>query len=167
MAAQREWANEIMTWVFHNKLLYTGANGVEQFTNALLLHLQTFGSSGTLGSSPSTSTGLLLSQVGLCTLSVLLVLISLSLSLSTYSKDFYGIRCCLVFCSSLYISLSLPCSLSPSFLPLLSLFPSTSLPLCFALSFSFLPFLPPLLLALHRPLVMGRMTAFFVPRPPI
>lgn len=42
-SSQREWANEIMTWVFHNKLLYTGPNALEQFCNALLLNLQNYG----------------------------------------------------------------------------------------------------------------------------
>ena len=49
-----------MSWIFQNKLLYTGPSGVEQFSNALLLHLQS------LNSTPSVSTtaaGLMYNQV--------------------------------------------------------------------------------------------------------
>jgi hypothetical protein len=44
LVAQREWANELTAWVIQNKLLYSGANGLDQFINSLLLHLQSFGS---------------------------------------------------------------------------------------------------------------------------
>ena len=42
--AQREWANELTAWVIQNKLLYSGPNGLDQFINSLLLHLQSLGS---------------------------------------------------------------------------------------------------------------------------
>lgn len=42
-SSQRDWANEVMTWVFQNKLLYSGPNALEQFCNALLLNLQSYG----------------------------------------------------------------------------------------------------------------------------
>lgn len=62
MVSQREWANDIMTWIFQNKLLYTGPNALEQFCNSLLLHLQSYGnSSGGNVSSPSSN--MLLNQV--------------------------------------------------------------------------------------------------------
>lgn len=57
---QREWANDLTTWVIQNKLLYTGPNALDQFCQALLLHLQTFGSGNSLASAAS----LLLNQVG-------------------------------------------------------------------------------------------------------
>ncbi len=58
--SQREWANDLMTWVFQNKLLYTGPNALEQFCNALLLNLQTYGNPPQSLSSPS---NVLLNQV--------------------------------------------------------------------------------------------------------
>ncbi|XP_011406317.1 PREDICTED: uncharacterized protein LOC100632130 isoform X2 [Amphimedon queenslandica] len=57
-ASQRELINDLMSWIFQNKLLYTGPNGVEQFSNALLLHLQSLSSSPTV----STATGLMYNQ---------------------------------------------------------------------------------------------------------
>ena len=47
LSSQREWVNELMTWIFQNRVLYTGPNSLDQFCSALLLHLQSF--------SPSTS----------------------------------------------------------------------------------------------------------------
>ena len=56
---QREWANDLTTWVIHNKLLYSGANSLDQFCQALLLHLQSMGSGNALAS----ATSMLLNQV--------------------------------------------------------------------------------------------------------
>ena len=50
-----------MGWVFHNKLLYSGANALEQFCNSLLLHLQSYGSSPV--TTTTTATGILYNQV--------------------------------------------------------------------------------------------------------
>ena len=58
-ASQRELINDLMSWIFQNKLLYTGPSGVEQFSNALLLHLQSLSSSPSV----STGTGLMYNQV--------------------------------------------------------------------------------------------------------
>ena len=57
--SQRECANDLTTWVIQNKLLYTGPNALDQFCQALLLHLQAFGSGNSLASAAS----LLLNQV--------------------------------------------------------------------------------------------------------
>lgn len=68
-ASRTEWANEIMSWVFQNKLLYSGPNAIEQFSNALLLHLQSYatpstGASGNTGNTvPSSSNNLMYNQV--------------------------------------------------------------------------------------------------------
>lgn len=56
---QREWANDLTTWVIHNKLLFSGPNALDQFCQALLLHLQSMGSGNALAS----ATSMLLNQV--------------------------------------------------------------------------------------------------------
>lgn len=58
---QREWANDLTTWVIHNKLLYNGSNSLDQFCQSLLLHLQSMGSGNALAS----ATSMLLNQVGI------------------------------------------------------------------------------------------------------
>jgi len=57
--SQREWANDLTTWVIHNKLLYTGPTGLDHFCQALLLHLQSMSSNNTIASAAS----ILLNQV--------------------------------------------------------------------------------------------------------
>jgi len=56
---QREWANDLTTWVVNNKMMYNGANSLDQFCQALLLHLQNMGSGNALAS----ATSMLLNQV--------------------------------------------------------------------------------------------------------
>ena len=56
---QREWANDLTTWVINNKVMYTGGNALDQFCQALLLHLQGMGSGNALAS----ATSMLLNQV--------------------------------------------------------------------------------------------------------
>lgn len=56
---QREWANDLTTWVISNKVLYSGSSALDQFCQALLLHLQGMGSGNALAS----ATSMLLSQV--------------------------------------------------------------------------------------------------------
>ena len=56
---QREWANDLTTWVINNKLLYSGTGSLDQFCQALLLHLQSMGSGNALAS----ATSMLLHQV--------------------------------------------------------------------------------------------------------
>lgn len=51
--SQREWGNDLTTWVIHNKLLYSGPSALDQFCQALLLHLQTMGSGNALASATS------------------------------------------------------------------------------------------------------------------
>lgn len=63
--AQREWANEITTWIIQNKLLYSGPNAVDQFCNSLLLHLQNFGGQVTGNNTLQNIASVLLSQVSL------------------------------------------------------------------------------------------------------
>lgn len=58
--SQREWINDLMSWIFHNKMLYTG---VEQFANALLLHLQSLGSTPTTSATATAAAGLMYNQV--------------------------------------------------------------------------------------------------------
>lgn len=50
---QREWANDLTTWVIQNKILHTGANALDQFCQSLLLHLQSMGSGNALASATS------------------------------------------------------------------------------------------------------------------
>lgn len=76
---QKEWATDLTTWVIQNKILHTGEsppfscstchwcahsfagpNSLENFCQALLLHLQSVGSGG--GTLPS-ATSLLINQV--------------------------------------------------------------------------------------------------------
>ena len=57
--SQREWANDLTTWVIHNKLLYTGPSALDHFSQALLLHLQSMSSTNTIASAAS----ILLNQV--------------------------------------------------------------------------------------------------------
>lgn len=57
--SQREWANDLTTWVIHNKLLFSGPGALDQFCQALLLHLQGMGSGNALAS----ATSMLLNQV--------------------------------------------------------------------------------------------------------
>jgi len=57
---QREWANDLCTWVISNKMLYSGTNALDQFCQALLLHLQGMGS----GNALATATSMLIHQVG-------------------------------------------------------------------------------------------------------
>ena len=57
--SQREWANDLTTWVINNKVLYSGASALDQFCQALLLHLQGMGSGNALAS----ATSMLLNQV--------------------------------------------------------------------------------------------------------
>ena len=57
--SQREWANDLTTWVISNKILYTGPGALDQFCQALLLHLQSMGSGNALAS----ATSMLLNQV--------------------------------------------------------------------------------------------------------
>ena len=64
--AQREWANEITTWIIQNKLLYSGPNAVDQFCNSLLLHLQNFGGQVSGNNTLQNIASVLLSQVSLC-----------------------------------------------------------------------------------------------------
>lgn len=45
LMAQREWASELTAWVIQNKLLFSGPTALDQFTNSLLLHLQSYSSS--------------------------------------------------------------------------------------------------------------------------
>ena len=61
--AQREWANEITTWIIQNKLLYSGPNAVDQFCNSLLLHLQNFGGQTSGNNTLQNIASVLLSQV--------------------------------------------------------------------------------------------------------
>ena len=61
--AQREWANEITTWIIQNKLLYSGPNAVDQFCNSLLLHLQNFGGQSSGNNTLQNIASVLLSQV--------------------------------------------------------------------------------------------------------
>ncbi len=56
---QREWANDLCTWVISNKILYSGSNALDQFCQALLLHLQGMGS----GNALATATSMLIQQV--------------------------------------------------------------------------------------------------------
>ena len=65
--AQREWANEITTWIIQNKLLYSGPNAVDQFCNSLLLHLQNFGGQVSRNNTLQNIASVLLSQVSPCT----------------------------------------------------------------------------------------------------
>ena len=65
--AQREWANEITTWIIQNKLLYSGPNAVDQFCNSLLLHLQNFGGQVSGNNTLQNIASVLLSQVSPCT----------------------------------------------------------------------------------------------------
>ena len=58
---QREWANDLTTWVINNKVLYSGPSALDQFCQALLLHLQSMGSGNALAS----ATSMLLNQVRL------------------------------------------------------------------------------------------------------
>ena len=51
--SQREWANDLTTWVIQNKVLHTGANALDQFCQSLLLHLQGMGSGNALASATS------------------------------------------------------------------------------------------------------------------
>lgn len=60
--AQREWANEITTWIIQNKLLYSGPNAVDQFCNSLLLHLQNFGGQASGNNTLQNIASVLLSQ---------------------------------------------------------------------------------------------------------
>ena len=78
---QKEWATDLTTWVIQNKILHTGEsppssllhlslvctlagpNSLENFCQALLLHLQSVGSGG--GALPS-ATSLLINQVCEC-----------------------------------------------------------------------------------------------------
>ncbi|XP_065916496.1 hairy/enhancer-of-split related with YRPW motif protein-like isoform X2 [Dysidea avara] len=60
--AQREWANEITTWIIQNKLLYSGPNAVDQFCNSLLLHLQNFGGQSVGNNTLQNIASVLLSQ---------------------------------------------------------------------------------------------------------
>ncbi len=55
----REWANDLTTWVINNKVLYSGPSAMDQFCQALLLHLQSMGSGNALAS----ATSMLLNQV--------------------------------------------------------------------------------------------------------
>ena len=64
--AQREWANEITTWIIQNKLLYSGPNAVDQFCNSLLLHLQNFGGQVSGNNTLQNIASVLLSQVSPC-----------------------------------------------------------------------------------------------------
>lgn len=57
--SQREWANDLTTWVINNKVLYSGPSALDQFCQALLLHLQGMGSGNALAS----ATSMLLNQV--------------------------------------------------------------------------------------------------------
>ena len=57
--AQREWANDLTSWVINNKILYNGPHALDQFCQALLLHLQSMGSGNALAS----ATSMLLNQV--------------------------------------------------------------------------------------------------------
>lgn len=50
---QREWANDLTTWVINNKILYNGPHALDQFCQALLLHLQGMGSGNALASATS------------------------------------------------------------------------------------------------------------------
>ena len=59
---QREWANDLTTWVINNKILYSGPSALDQFCQALLLHLQGMGSGNALAS----ATSMLLNQVCGC-----------------------------------------------------------------------------------------------------
>ena len=56
---KREWANDLTTWAIHNKMLYDGPSSLDQFCQALLLHLQGMGSGNALAS----ATSMLLNQV--------------------------------------------------------------------------------------------------------
>ena len=71
--AQREWANEITTWIIQNKLLYSGPNAVDQFCNSLLLHLQNFGGQVSGNNTLQNIASVLLSQVCVCVRSVHMV----------------------------------------------------------------------------------------------
>lgn len=51
--SQREWANDLTTWVIQNKILHSGANALDQFCQSLLLHLQGMGSGNALASATS------------------------------------------------------------------------------------------------------------------
>ena len=81
--AQREWANEITTWIIQNKLLYSGPNAVDQFCNSLLLHLQNFGGQASGNNTLQNIASVLLSQVCcvftcVCVLCVLYTYVCLS-----------------------------------------------------------------------------------------
>ena len=51
--SQREWANDLTTWVIQNKILHTGTNALDGFCQSLLLHLQSMGSGNALASATS------------------------------------------------------------------------------------------------------------------
>ena len=72
--AQREWANEITTWIIQNKLLYSGPNAVDQFCNSLLLHLQNFGGQTAGNNTLQNIASVLLSQVSVCGMSIILAM---------------------------------------------------------------------------------------------
>lgn len=63
ITSQKEWASEIMTWIFQNKLLHSGPNALEQFCNSLLLHLQSYGNQTAAPNNVVSSNLLLLGQV--------------------------------------------------------------------------------------------------------
>lgn len=56
--SQKEWSSDLTTWVIQNKMMHSGPNSLESFCQALLLHLQSFGS----GNSLASTTSLLLNQ---------------------------------------------------------------------------------------------------------
>ena len=58
--SQREWASELSTWVLQNKMVFSGPNALDQFCQALLVHLQSMMGSQ---SSLSSATSILLGQV--------------------------------------------------------------------------------------------------------
>ena len=51
--SQREWANDLTTWVIQNKMVHTGPNALDGFCQSLLLHLQSMGSGNALASATS------------------------------------------------------------------------------------------------------------------
>ena len=51
--SQREWANDLTTWVLQNKVLHTGTNALDHFCQSLLIHLQSMGSGNALASATS------------------------------------------------------------------------------------------------------------------
>ncbi len=106
---KREWANDLTTWVIHNKMLYDGPNSLDQFCQAMLLHLQGMGSGNALAS----ATSMLLNQVLYhscyceceCVYMCLAVHVSFILCIIVFTICFYTMRLCAPYTHGLVTSL--------------------------------------------------------------